>query len=51
MRFHPDVTLDEVKALSMWMTFKCQVMGLPYGGGKGGVVCHPKELSPGSWSG
>ena len=47
VRFHPDVTLDEVKALSMWMTFKCQVMGLPYGGGKGGVVCHPKELSPG----
>ncbi|MGI1691097.1 Glu/Leu/Phe/Val family dehydrogenase [Thermoanaerobacter uzonensis] len=45
IRFHPDVTLDEVKALSMWMTFKCGVVGLPYGGGKGGVVVNPKELS------
>lgn len=45
IRFHPDVTLDEVKALAMWMTFKCGVVGLPYGGGKGGVVCNPKELS------
>ncbi|MCR3923107.1 MAG: Glu/Leu/Phe/Val dehydrogenase [Firmicutes bacterium] len=47
VRFHPDVTLDEVKALSMWMTFKCGVVGLPYGGGKGGVICNPKELSQG----
>ncbi|AEG16680.1 Glutamate dehydrogenase [Desulfofundulus kuznetsovii DSM 6115] len=47
IRFHPDVTLEEVKALAMWMTFKCAVVGLPYGGGKGGVVCNPKELSPG----
>jgi glutamate dehydrogenase len=44
VRFHPGVTRDEVKALSMWMTFKTQVMGLPYGGGKGGVIVDPKEL-------
>ncbi|NLZ93250.1 MAG: Glu/Leu/Phe/Val dehydrogenase [Firmicutes bacterium] len=47
VRYHPDVTVDEVKALSMWMTFKCGVVGLPYGGGKGGVICNPKELSQG----
>lgn len=47
VRFHPDVTLEEVMALSMWMTFKCAVVGLPYGGGKGGVICDPKELSAG----
>ncbi len=45
IRFHPDVTLDEVRALSIWMTFKCAVVGIPYGGAKGGVVCNPKELS------
>ncbi|MDC3412964.1 Glu/Leu/Phe/Val family dehydrogenase [Terrihalobacillus insolitus] len=45
VRFHPNVTLDEVKALSMWMTFKTQVMGLPYGGAKGGVIVDPKSLS------
>ena len=45
IRFHPDVTADEVKALSIWMTFKCGVAGLPYGGAKGGVVCNPQELS------
>jgi glutamate dehydrogenase len=47
IRFHPDVTIDEVKALSMWMSFKCGVVGLPYGGGKGGVICDPRELSKG----
>jgi glutamate dehydrogenase len=45
VRFHPDVTADEVKALSMWMTFKAQVLGLPYGGAKGGVIVDPKTLS------
>jgi len=45
LRFHPDETLDTVKALSMWMTWKCAVVGIPYGGGKGGVICNPKELS------
>jgi glutamate dehydrogenase len=45
VRFHQDVNLDEVKALSMWMTIKCAVLGLPYGGGKGGVVCNPAELT------
>ncbi|KYO65733.1 Glu/Leu/Phe/Val family dehydrogenase [Thermovenabulum gondwanense] len=47
VRFHPDVTMDEVKALSAWMTFKCAVIGLPYGGGKGGIKVNPKELSKG----
>ncbi|MBM4237857.1 MAG: Glu/Leu/Phe/Val dehydrogenase [Euryarchaeota archaeon] len=45
IRYHPNVTLDEVKALAMWMTWKCAVMGLPYGGAKGGVVCNPKKMS------
>jgi glutamate dehydrogenase (NAD(P)+) len=45
IRYHPDVTLDEVRALAMWMTWKCAVMNLPYGGAKGGVVCDPKRLS------
>lgn len=47
IRFHPDVTMDEVKALSMWMSFKCGVVSLPYGGGKGGVICDPHEFSKG----
>jgi glutamate dehydrogenase (NAD(P)+) len=45
IRYHPDVTLDEVKALAMWMTWKCALMGIPFGGAKGGVVCNPKELT------
>ena len=47
VRFHPNVSLDEVKALSIWMTFKGGVMGLPYGGGKGGVIVDPSKLSQG----
>ena len=45
LRFHPDVTKDEVKALSTWMTFKCSVAGIPYGGGKGGMAINPKDYS------
>lgn len=45
IRFHPAVNNDEVKALAAWMTFKCAVVNIPYGGGKGGVVCDPHELS------
>ncbi|MBV8194904.1 MAG: Glu/Leu/Phe/Val dehydrogenase [Candidatus Dormibacteraeota bacterium] len=47
IRFHPGVTLDEVRALAMWMTWKCALAGLPYGGAKGGVVVDPKRLSKG----
>lgn len=46
IRFHPDVSLSEVKALAFWMTCKCAVVGIPFGGGKGGVIVNPKELSP-----
>src|SRR4030088_129045 len=42
IRYHPSVTLNEVKALAMWMTWKCAVVGIPYGGAKGGVICDPK---------
>nr|HIK01051.1 Glu/Leu/Phe/Val dehydrogenase [Candidatus Undinarchaeales archaeon ERR594346 U_76725] len=47
IRYHPHVTLDEVMALAAWMTWKCSVAGLPYGGAKGGVICNPKEMSEG----
>ncbi len=46
IRFHPDVTLDEVQALASWMTWKCAVVNIPFGGGKGGIVCDPFKLSP-----
>src|SRR3984957_17397529 len=47
VRFHPGVTLDEVTALAFWMTWKCAIVDLPFGGGKGGVTCDPNTLSPG----
>jgi glutamate dehydrogenase (NAD(P)+) len=46
IRFAPDVTLDEVRALASWMTWKCAVVNIPFGGGKGGVICDPNLLSP-----
>jgi len=45
IRFHPQVTLDEVKALATWMTWKCAVVNIPFGGGKGGVTCDPKQMT------
>ena len=47
IRYHPQVTLDEVKALATWMTWKCAVVNIPFGGGKGGVTCNPKHMSQG----
>jgi glutamate dehydrogenase/leucine dehydrogenase len=47
IRFHPQVTVDEVKALATWMTWKCAVVNIPFGGGKGGVTCDPKHMSQG----
>ncbi len=47
IRYHWDTDIDEVRALSMWMTWKCAVVGIPYGGAKGGVTCNPKEMSDG----
>jgi glutamate dehydrogenase (NAD(P)+) len=47
LRYHPSVTLDDVTALAMWMTWKCAVVGLPYGGAKGGIQCNPKKMSQG----
>jgi glutamate dehydrogenase (NAD(P)+) len=46
IRFHPQETIDTVRALSMWMTWKCAVVDIPLGGGKGGVICDPHDLSP-----
>src|SRR3954447_15749005 len=46
IRYHQNVSLDEVKARAMWMTWKCAVVGIPYGGAKGGVICDPKNMSP-----
>ena len=45
LRFHPDVDIEEVKALATWMTMKCSVVGIPLGGGKGGIIVDPKKLS------
>jgi len=47
IRYHPDTNIDEVRALSMWMTWKCAVVGIPYGGAKGGITCNPKQMSQG----
>ena len=47
IRYHPDVTLDEVRALAMWMTWKCALTGVPFGGAKGGIACDPKSMSKG----
>ena len=47
IRYHPNVTVDEVKALATWMTWKCAVVNIPFGGGKGGITCNPKAMSMG----
>jgi len=45
LRYHPQVSLNEVRALAMWMTWKCAVVDIPFGGAKGGVICNPKQMS------
>jgi len=47
IRFHPEETIDTVRALAAWMTWKCAAVDIPLGGGKGGVICNPKEMSEG----
>jgi len=47
IRYHPELTIDDVTALAMWMTWKCAIANLPYGGAKGGICCNPKEMSQG----
>jgi glutamate dehydrogenase/leucine dehydrogenase len=47
IRYHPDLTIDDVTALAMWMTWKCAIVDLPYGGAKGGISCNPKKMSQG----
>jgi glutamate dehydrogenase (NAD(P)+) len=50
LRYHPDVTLGEVAALAMWMSWKCALTGLPYGGAKGGITCDPTKCPASNWN-